>query len=222
MLDQTTPKGRIIAAALRLAGERPWKDVTIRDIAEAAGASLVEMRRDFASKGAILAAFARAVDDELLTTVPTFTADQAPRDRIFDVIMKRFELLEPYKGGLKSIAASGPAGPQFMKGLCASQAWMLNAAGIGTDGVLGAARVAGLACVYASAFRTWLEDDDPGLARTMAAVDRRLRRGEQALGILDDVCSAACRVAEALKPGVRRTDQAEPPPAAPSSPPASA
>jgi hypothetical protein len=59
--------------------------------------------------------------------------------------------------------------------------WMLEAAGIGTDGATGGLRVAGLAAVYASVFRVWLEDDDPGHARTMAALDRRLRRGERSL-----------------------------------------
>ena len=77
---------------------------------------------------------------------------------------------------------------------------MLHTAGLGTEGVIGAARVAGLASVYACVFRTWLEDDEPGLARTMAALDRRLRRGEQALAMVDDVCRAACRAADIFKP----------------------
>ena len=63
---------------------------------------------------------------------------------------------------------------------------MLHAAGIGTDGVEGGLKVAGLASVYASVFRTWLDDDDPGLARTMAALDRRLRRGERTYARIED------------------------------------
>jgi hypothetical protein len=69
--------------------------------------------------------------------------------------------------------------------LVGSSAWMLRAARIEPDGIDGRVRTAGLSAVYASAFRTWLDDDDPGLARTMAALDRRLRRGERTLrGIL--------------------------------------
>ena len=75
---------------------------------------------------------------------------------------------------------------------------MLEAAGIGTDGPAGAIRVAGLGMAYASVFRTWLEDDDPGLAKTMAALDRRLRRGERALGSLEHLNGAMSRVAAAL------------------------
>ena len=61
--------------------------------------------------------------------------------------------------------------------------------------VLAAVRVAGLATVYGSVFRVWLEDDDPGLARTMAALDRRLRRGESAVRSLDRACSVLNRLA---------------------------
>ena len=59
-----------------------------------------------------------------------------------------------------------------------SQYWMLAAAGISGEGGTGFLRVQGLLSVYARVFSIWLDDDDPGMARTMAALDRRLRRGE--------------------------------------------
>ncbi len=43
MLDLTTSQGRIVSAALRLAGERPWRDVTLTDIAAlASGSDIVD------------------------------------------------------------------------------------------------------------------------------------------------------------------------------------
>ena len=42
-------------------------------------------------------------------------------------------------------------------------------------------RVQGLLAVYSAILPIWLNDDDPGMARTMAALDRRLRRGESAI-----------------------------------------
>ena len=45
MLDQSTNKGRIIAATMRLAAERPWDDVLMKDIAEAAAIDLAALRR---------------------------------------------------------------------------------------------------------------------------------------------------------------------------------
>ena len=50
MLDQPTIRGRLVAAALKLAAERPWREVTLANIAAAAGVSLVDVRREFDSK----------------------------------------------------------------------------------------------------------------------------------------------------------------------------
>ena len=92
---------------MRLAGERPWRDVTLTDIAEAADVNLVEVRRDFDSKAEILAAFVRAVDDAVLARAPN-APPQSSRDAIFDVVMSRFDVLAPYRPALKSIAATWP------------------------------------------------------------------------------------------------------------------
>ena len=39
-------------------------------------------------------------------------------------------------------------------------------------------------------------DDDPGLAKTMAALDRRLRRGERTLQSIDETVSKFCGFAK--------------------------
>jgi hypothetical protein len=44
MLDQSTLKGRIIAATMRLAAEKPWDDVLMKDIAEAAAIDLAALQ----------------------------------------------------------------------------------------------------------------------------------------------------------------------------------
>ena len=198
MLDQSTLKGRIIAATMRLAAEKPWDDVLMKDIAEAAGIDLAALRREFPSKPAILSAFMRSVDDAVLASAPKFTGAENARDRIFDVVMARFDVLAPYKEALKSIAASRPMDMELVRRAMASQAWMLHAAGVRTDGLLGTSRVTGMASVYASVMQTWLQDDDPGSARTMAALDRRLKRGEQSMRVLTDVVDGADRVATRL------------------------
>jgi hypothetical protein len=40
--------------------------------------------------------------------------------------------------------------------------------------------------VLANTMETWLDDDDPVLARTMARLDRELRRGERVLERAED------------------------------------
>lgn len=198
VVDLSGPKGRIIDAALALATERPWREVSLRDIAERSGLTLAGMREHFSSKADVLAAFARAVDDAVLAALDDVARDDPKRDQLFEIVMARFDALAPYKSALKSISADASADPALIKALIASQAWMLEAAGIGADGLNGGMRVAGLAGVYASVYRTWLEDDDPGQARTMAALDRRLRRGERTLSAIDDAAATVRSVGERI------------------------
>src|SRR5262249_48345429 len=61
----------------------------------------------------------------------------------------------------------------------------------------GMLRAQGLAVMFAQVARTWISDDDEGLARTMAALDRALARGQHMSGLLDDafwLATAPCRV----------------------------
>lgn len=219
MLNETHAAGRVIKAALDLAAERPWQDVALRDIADRAGVPLADIRNDFKSKPAILAKFIRLVDDAVLAKAPGRDHDQSPRDRIFDVLMTRLEVLEPYKSAIRSIADAPGSGLAVARNAMASQAWMLHAAGIGTDGPLGTARVAGLATIYSSLLRTWLDETDPAYPRTMAALDRRLKRGEAVLKSVDDVQAFAGRIRDAFRPRSRPAAEPAAPETTPSTPP---
>ena len=207
MIDQSTPKGRVLAAALACAARQSWAAVSLADIAGQAKVPLGEMRDLFSSKSAIIAELLRAVDREVLNRIDK-VQDQEKRDLLFDVLMTRFDVLAPHKAALKSMAQAGGADLALAGPLLASQHWMLQAAGIDTSGPGGALRVAGLAGVYASVFRTWLADDDPGHARTMAALDRRLRRGERTLQQVDGVASAVRQFATAAPDFLKRLGEA--------------
>ena len=210
MLDMGTNEGRIISAALRLAGERPWSEISLREIAEAAGVNLAGLSESFSSKSEILGAFVKHVDKEVLAIAPAPQPGESQRDALFEVIMARFDALASYKSAIDSIVKSGEAELRMLRPLLASQAWMLQAAGIDSGGPAGALRTAGLVSVYAAVLRTWLEDDDPGLARTMAALDRKLRHGESVMSALDGAFGAARRVKDMLRSGRGRsgTDKA--------------
>jgi hypothetical protein len=115
--------------------------------------------------------------------------------------MRRLELLAPHKAAIRSLSRSARCNPPLALALGAlsarSQGWMLTAAGIDSSGLRGAIRAHGLACLYGEVVRTWLDDEDPGLARTMAALDRALARGARWTRGLDDLCRLApdpCRL----------------------------
>ncbi|MBX3493621.1 MAG: TetR family transcriptional regulator [Parvibaculum sp.] len=182
MAAKRDPEDKIIDAALKLAASRGWSGLSLADIAKSARVGLPVLSGLFASKSEILAAFSRRIDAAVLkaASVEDLSGEEA-RDRLFDVLMMRFDALAPHKPALKNItrdlrrdpvAAAGMVRPMLQ-----SLGWMLEAAGIDSSGFGGGLRVRGVALVWGAAFGVWLEDGDDQ-AKTMAELDRRLRGGE--------------------------------------------
>jgi ubiquinone biosynthesis protein COQ9 len=221
MFDDFSKRSKAIKAALGLAETKGWRDTTLADIAEAAGLGLADLRAEFTCKNDILSAFQAKVDEEVLAKAKGGEG-QSPRDRLFDLIMTRFEVLAPYKGALKRIAAYLSCRPGEAASLAcstlASQYWMLAGAGAKLDGAGAVLRVGGLAAIYARVFDVWLEDNSPSLDRTMAALDKRLAKGERVLTKAEACCTSFCRVACGFLPRGWKRRESAPPPATPESP----
>ena len=179
----------VVAAFMALLAERRFEDIGFAEVARRAGVSLSDVRMKHASKIEMLAAYMRDVDRVVLDGIDSALADEPPRERLFDVLMRRLEVLAPHKAAVRSLTRSAMRNPPLafaLNGLTVqSQQWMLTAADIGAAGPRGMVRAQGLAVLFASVLRTWVDDDDPGLARTMAALDRALARGQRWSGFLD-------------------------------------
>ena len=177
-----TDRDRIVSAALTLAAAAEWRKASLADIAAGAGLSLAEAHAAFPSKAAILTGILRRIDEQVLAG-GDIDDDASARDRLFEILMRRFDALAPHKKAIVSILGEICADPLAFvcaaPGFLKSMAWMLEAAQISSAGVLGAARTKGLALIYANALRVWLGDETPDMAPTMAALDRGLRRAEQ-------------------------------------------
>ncbi len=179
----------VLDAALNLAAERDWRGITLGDIATATGVTQAELRAIIASKADILKAFIARSDQELLSSLDKEPVEGDIHDRLFDIVMRRLELLDPHKAAIRNIVADPADGAAewatLANALIDSQGWTLAAAGIDNTGRREGAKRHGLAMLTARTLRVWANDDDPGLARTMASLDRSLRDGAKWLERLD-------------------------------------
>jgi AcrR family transcriptional regulator len=198
---QAGPRDRMIDGLMTLIAERGFMRVGLADIAEAADVSLAEMRAIFPGKLAILAAFAKRIDEEVLAQGPA--EGEGAKDRLFDILMRRLDAMAPYKPALKRLAESARLSPGLAAALhCIagrSQNWMQAAAGVGRGGLAGAIAREGGVLVFAETLRVWLTDDDPDLARTMKTLDRVLASGDRAMRLMNDICGVVCRLAGAAR-----------------------
>jgi AcrR family transcriptional regulator len=185
-------RDKIIAAMMALLAEESFERIGLSDVAKRAGVSLAQLRQEFSSTLSILAAHMKDTDQKVLAGGDTDMAEESPREKLFDVLMRRLEILSPHRQAVHSLMRSACRNPGLafaLNGLAVqSQRWMLNAADIKVAGPKGMVRAQGLAMLFACVMQTWVKDEDPGLARTMAVLDRELSRAQRWSGFLDDVC----------------------------------
>ena len=176
---------RLIEAALALAAERDWARVGLSDIAHRAGVGLSALRRAATTKAHILAAYQRRVDAAALDGADPDDGE-TPRDRLFDLLMRRFDTLNLHRDGAVALARAAGRDPCLAVfgavGLTRGMAWMADAAGLRVDGLRGGVALRALTAVYALTIRDWIADDSPDMAQVMAGLDSRLRRLERAPG----------------------------------------
>ena len=176
----------LIATAFRLAADKGWPRVTVLDAARGAGLPLERARARFPSREAILLRWGRHADQEALAEAPS---EGPVRDRLFDLLMRRIDSMQAHRGGLIMLLVALPAEPPTALLLgCAthrSMRWMLEAAGVRTDGLRGVLAVRGLTAAWLWAVRAWERDESADLSGTMAALDAALRRAEQAASWLN-------------------------------------
>jgi AcrR family transcriptional regulator len=181
---------RIVDTAMALVAEQGWREVSLAAVAEVAGLTTLQVYRIFPSKAAILAGLFRRTDEAVLAGPLEAEDGERPRDRLFDLLMRRFDALQPYREGLGRLRRELPFDPP--SALCAGAAllgsmrWMLDGAGIRTAGIGGIVAVKLTAAAYLAAAHTWTTDESPDLAPTMAALDRRLRGVERWLTAAHD------------------------------------
>lgn len=175
----------LITAAFSEAAAAGWSAVTVVGAARAAGLPLDEARTRFPGKAAILLRLGQHADTHTLAGPPP---EGTIREQLFDLLMRRFDALQPHRAGIEALLRALPFAPATALLLAdatrRSMTWMLQAAGADTSGAAGALRVSGLVAVWTYTVRAWLRDESGDLAATMAALDRGLGRAEQAAGWL--------------------------------------
>lgn len=202
----------LIAAFFRLAAAEGWRRANVVAAARAADLPLATARERFPGKAAVLLRFGRMADQAALNGA----ASEGPvKDRLFDLLMRRFDAMQPHRAGVLALMRALPCEPGTALLLtCATRRgmrWMLQAAGCGTSGVRGELRVRGLMAVWLWTLRTWEKDETEDLSATMATLDAALGRADRLAGWLGGGRRATPAEA-AGEPPPAETPPGEPPP----------
>jgi len=185
-VDASEFDSALIREAFAQAAARGWRSVSIAAAARTAGVPLTQARARFPARAAILLRFGVLADQTALADV---TPEVPARETLFDLLMRRFDVLQAHREGVLALLRALPTDPPtallLTLATLRSMRWMLDAAGVPTSGPLGAVRVQGLLGVWLYTLRAWEKDESPDLSATMAALDRALDRAERAADWLE-------------------------------------
>lgn len=180
-------KSALREALLHMVAAGGWRDLSYAEIAKDAGLSLAAAYDAYPSKAAILTGIGRDIDQRLFASLEADPLDGTAKDRLFDLLMRRLDILNEHKEAYTALAWELPRTPLeascLLLQLRRSLANMLEAAGISASGLRGAVRIEGFGALYAWALRTWFRDDTSDLSKTMAELDKRLGQIDRWLGM---------------------------------------
>jgi AcrR family transcriptional regulator len=181
----TTPD--LLAAAFALIGDEGWRGFSFGTLARRTGVSRVEIYRQFRSRGALLSALGRRADEAMLDVEEAELAGLPPRDRVFELLMRRLEALVPYRAGLKRLARDARADPCVVLltacRLERSFVWLQDVAGLRRHGLRARMARRALGLAYARTVQVWFDDEGADLGKTMAELDKQLRRVQNVAGL---------------------------------------
>jgi AcrR family transcriptional regulator len=178
-MEQTTPD--LLKLAFDIVGERGWNGFSFVELSRRSDLSLTDVYAKFPNRGALLEALGARLDSAMLDLDLDELNEMSPRERVFELIMRRLDAMAPFKAGLAEVGRCGrgcelvrPAarnvGRAVTRLLDAAEAPMPSAVAAGARPVL--------TLIYSRVFNVWLKDDTPDLARTLSELDRRLQQAE--------------------------------------------
>ncbi len=179
MTDAEFDRALIDATFARIAAGG-WVGLTTAAVAREAGLDLVRTRARMPDRNAVLCAFGRLADQAAVTGV---MADAPVRDALFDMLMRRIDVLQAHRAGVLALMKVVPFDPPLAALLggasLRSMGFLLAAAGV-EAGWLTPLRAQALLAVWLWTVRAWQRDETEDLAPTMAALDQALTRAETA------------------------------------------
>jgi len=195
MPAKRAPEPDLLTIAFALLAEQGWAGLSLVALAERADLSLVDVHRQLTGRRAVLSQLSERVDEAMLGIDQSELAGLPARDKLFELIMRRFDALAPFRAGLTRLAGDARRDPCILAltacRLDRSMRWMQELAGLRAHGLRARLQRRGLMALYLQALRTWLADDSADLAKTMAELDTLLRRFERFIGLAEPPAKAA-------------------------------
>jgi ubiquinone biosynthesis protein COQ9 len=181
-METSTSDETLIAALWCVIAAHGWPGLTMRRLAAEAGIDTATLRERFPTRLDLLLLHGRVIDQAVLAgTIPGQGGTE--RDRVFDVLMRRLDAMQPHREGIlrlfEDMRRDPPLALALVPHIGIAMRWMLEAAEIEAKSCQARLLAMGLAGVWLATIRAWARDDSTDMGSTMAALDAALDRAER-------------------------------------------
>jgi len=184
----------LLVLAFETIADTGWRSFSFTELADRAGLPLSEVRAQFSGRKDLLSQLSQTLDQAMLGFDPADMVGLPPKDRAFELIMSRLEAMAPFKAGLQRLMRDARLDPALLAmtafRLDRSMAWLQDAGELADKANASPLNVLRsklqrrlLGAVYLQTLNVWASDDGADLAKTMASLDKQLRRIERLAGL---------------------------------------
>ena len=179
---------QISESALGLIAARGWDALTLDAIAKAMKVPVAQVKRHCSDTYALLSLIVLYVSDQTFKSCGKPDKKSAPRDRLFEIFMARFDVLQQHRKAVLSLIASIRRDPRMAIAILPAQIEamkeVLRFAELRGSKTCPPLTPAVLWVIFAYAGHAWQGDETVDMSKTMAALDRALRVTEKAASML--------------------------------------
>lgn len=172
-------RSKIVETALEILTQTPWDALTMEELAAKLSITPIQLYAIFPTRCDLLKGIMQFIDDKMITLYQEGKEDLSLQEKLFDIIMCRFEVMEVYKSPLKNIIFTFWRDPiSFPSGVFLglhSMSLILEAVDVPVEGIKGKLNIKILSFFYLYTLKLWFEDETQDMAKTLTHVDKALK-----------------------------------------------
>lgn len=169
---------KIYTSTLKLASSHEWSTLQLEQIARQAKISLAEIKKYYATTDDILPEIVDDFSQKVSLTVGKLSPNTPIKDRLFEIFMARFDLLQQNRSAILNILTYVKKNPARAATLLKAQQQAMTSMFKLTrhnPSTIQPLISASLLVVFVLTVATWQHDQSADMSKTMATLDRHLR-----------------------------------------------
>ena len=183
-MKSSEKKYSLIKSSFKIIEKSGWKSFSFQKLSYSEKISINEIKKFFKSEIDILNEFSKMIDIKVEKSFDyQELGNTSVKDNLFELIMLRLELMQPYRNALKSILNAFKSDPLLAKSVAKnvmnSLDFYLELTNAFNDSFLDIFKKKSIFLVYSYIFTIWLEDNSEELSKTMSELDKLLTFSEK-------------------------------------------